>query len=36
MQIKDNYPKLLLARTKHPKYDYNGIEIIDLEEWLLK
>ncbi|MCC8071217.1 MAG: DUF4143 domain-containing protein [Bacteroidales bacterium] len=34
-KIKDFYPKLLLARTHNPKTDYEGIQIIDLAEWLM-
>ena len=35
LRIRDAFPKILIARTKHEKSQYQGIEIIDIARWLI-
>ena len=35
LKIRDAYPKMILTRTRQEEYQYEGVRIIDVADWLL-
>ena len=36
LSIKDGYKKIIITRLNHESYLQDGIEVIDIADWLLK
>jgi len=34
LKIKDAYPKMILTRTRQESYQYEGVKIVDVADWL--
>ncbi len=34
LKIHDAYPRMIIARTHHEKYQYEGIQIVNIVDWL--
>ncbi len=35
LKIKDAYPKMILTRTRQEPYQYEGVRIVDVADWLM-
>ena len=35
LKIRDAYPKMILARTRQEAYQYEGVQIVDVADWLV-
>ena len=34
LQIQDAYPKMVIAHTRHDEYQYEGVKVVDIADWL--
>ena len=34
LQVQDAYPKMVIARTRHDEYQYEGVKVVDIADWL--
>ena len=34
LAVRDAYPKMILARTRQPEWQYEGVKVIDIADWL--
>ena len=34
LKINDAYPKMVIARTRNPEYQYEGVRVVDIADWL--
>ncbi|MCI8271680.1 MAG: AAA family ATPase [Erysipelotrichaceae bacterium] len=35
LKINDAYPKMVIARIRHEEYQYEGVRMVDISDWLM-